>query len=215
MNLSHAYSDRAPQPKSYLGIGLVVALHLAGIYALSAGLIKPPPTAREVATVKPLPPEVRELPPRVEPLRATKPTLHDPQPILVPVPIFEVVSTHEPTIPTAPLHSDSGPVASTGLARPDVAPPPVAQPQVRAPGAVCSVMPRPEIPVVNWSGEAVLQVMATVRGGRVVGSDFRVAQGALDGKTRRSLQRSVEAALAGYQCLGDAMFQQDFAFRLD
>ena len=31
MNLSHAYSDHAPKPKSYVGIGLVVALHLAGI----------------------------------------------------------------------------------------------------------------------------------------------------------------------------------------
>ena len=44
---------------------------------------------------------------------------------------------------------------------------------------------------------------------------MRVAQGALDGKTRRSLQRAVETALAGYQCQGDAMFQQDFAFTLD
>jgi hypothetical protein len=49
----------------------------------------------------------------------------------------------------------------------------------------------------------------------VVASDFRVMQGALDGKAKRSLQRSVEAALAGYQCQGDATFQQDFAFRLD
>jgi len=61
----------------------------------------------------------------------------------------------------------------------------------------------------------VLQVIATVRGGRVVGSEFRVTQGALDGKTRRALQRAVESALAGYQCQGDAMFQQDFAFTLD
>jgi hypothetical protein len=61
----------------------------------------------------------------------------------------------------------------------------------------------------------VLQVIATVRAGRVVGSEVRVAQGALDGKTRRSLQRSVDSALAGYQCQGDAMFQQDFAFRID
>ena len=29
------------------------------------------------------------------------------------------------------------------------------------------------------------------------------------------VQRSVDAALAGYQCQGDAMFQQDFAFRID
>jgi hypothetical protein len=48
-----------------------------------------------------------------------------------------------------------------------------------------------------------------------VGSDIRVTQGALDAKSRRALQRSVETALAGYQCAGDALFEQEFAFRLD
>ncbi|MEE8614816.1 MAG: hypothetical protein V3T11_06350, partial [Roseateles sp.] len=86
---------------------------------------------------------------------------------------------------------------------------------VQSPGAVCSVMPRPDVPAVSWSGEAVLNVIATVRGGRVVGTEFRVSQGALDGKSRRALQRAVESALAGYQCQGDATFQQDFAFRLE
>lgn len=215
MNPSRTLSGHAPQPKSYLGIGLVVALHLAGIYALSAGLMKPPPTPREVATVKPLPPDTPQLPPPVEPLRAHQPTLHAPQPIPVPLPIFEVVPTQEPLVSTAPLRSDTGPMASNGATQSDPAPRPVVQPQISSAGAVCSVMPRPEVPAVNWSGEAVLQVLATVRGGRVVGSEVRVTQGALDAKTRRSLQRSVESALAGYQCQGDAMFQQDFAFRVD
>ena len=76
-------------------------------------------------------------------------------------------------------------------------------------------MPRPEVPVLNWAGEAVLHVVATVRGGRVVGTEFSVLQGALDGKSKRALQRSVESALGGYQCQGDASFQQDFAFRLE
>jgi hypothetical protein len=76
-------------------------------------------------------------------------------------------------------------------------------------------MPKPDLPALNWSGEAVLNVIATVRGGRVVGTEFRVTQGALDSKTKRSLQRAAESALAGYQCQGDAMFQQDFAFRID
>lgn len=215
MNLPHAYADRAPQPKNYLGISLVLAVHLAAIYALSIGLMKPTPRAREVTTVKPLPPEARELPPPIEPPRATQPTLHEPQPILVPVPVFEVASTQEPAIHTAPSRPEAGPGVSTASAGTDVGLLPVVQPQMHSPGAVCSVMPKPELPAVHWSGEAVLQVMATVRGGRVVGSDFRVAQGAMDGKTRRALQRSVETALAGYQCQGDAMFQQDFAFRLD
>lgn len=215
--MSLTFSDRAPQPKSYLGIGLVVALHLAGIYALSAGLIKSPPRPPEIITLKPLPPDVDREPPPPEPRPVVKPTLQDPQRILVPPPDINIAATQEPPlISTAVAPKDPGPVTNTPGSTQVAALPQVgAKPQVQAPGAVCSVMPRPDVPAVNWSGEAVLQVIATVRGGRVVGSDFRVMQGALDSKTKRSLQRSVESALAGYQCLGDATFQQDFAFRLD
>ena len=217
MNLSHAYSYQAPKPKSYVGIGLVVALHLAGIYALSAGLIKSPPKPPEIITLKPLPPDFdRELPPP-EPRPVVKPTLQDPQRILVQPPDINIAAPQEPSlISTAVAPKDAGPVTTTPGTTQVVAPPQAGtKPLVQTPGAVCSVMPRPDVPAVNWSGEAVLNVIATVRGGRVVGSDFRVAQGALDGKTKRSLQRSVESALAGYQCQGDATFQQDFAFRLD
>jgi hypothetical protein len=190
MNLSHAYSDQAPKPKSYVGIGLVVALHLAGIYALSAGLIRP--------EVKPIE-------------NITLPVIQ------VPLPVIDIAQSQDaPLIATVVASTEPKPVVAhpgaTGLgdaARPET------KPQVQTPGAVCSVMPKPDVPAVNWSGEAVLQVIATVRAGRVVGSEVRVAQGALDGKTRRSLQRSVDSALAGYQCQGDAMFQQDFAFRID
>jgi periplasmic protein TonB len=213
--MSHTFSDRAPQPKSYVGIGLVVALHLAGIYALSAGLIKAPARPPEVAAIKPLPAEPHEPPPPPEPYRADKPTIKD---VAIPVPVPPtdfVIET--PSVTTEPLRGDPQPTTGPGTTRTELpAPPTVAKtPTISAPGAVCSVMPRPEVPVLNWTGEAVLQVIATVRGGRVVGTEVRVAQGALDVKTRRSLQRSVESALAGYQCQGDAVFQQDFAFRLD
>lgn len=216
--MSHAFSDRAPQPKSYVGIGLVVALHLVAIYALGVGLTKPPPHEREIATLKPLPPDVVRDPPPPEPLRPKQPVLREPEVILVPPPIFDIaVAQDKPLVSVAPMRDEPGPTATVpGTAMGIVTPPQQgAKPQVQAPGAVCSVMPRPEVPAVAWSGEAVLQVLATVRGGRVVGSDFRVLQGAMDGKTRRALQRSVESALAGYQCQSDAMFQQDFAFRLD
>ncbi|WP_458232874.1 hypothetical protein [Roseateles sp. P5_E8] len=216
MNLSHAYSPRAPQPKSYLGISLVVAVHLAAIYAFSAGLIKSPPKPPEIITLKPLAPEIPDVVPP-PPVRADRPTLPDPQRVLVPIPDIIITAPQEaPLISAGVAPTDPGPVV-THPGPPQVVTPsqPGTRLQVQTPGAVCSVMPKPELPALNWSGEAVLQVMATVRGGRVVGSDFRVAQGALDSKTKRSLQRSVESALAGYQCQGDAMFQQDFAFRLD
>jgi periplasmic protein TonB len=217
MNPSPTYAHRAHQPKSYLGIGLVVALHLAGIYALSAGLIKTPPRASEITTLKPLPPEVMRDPPPPEPIRPSEPTLRNPERVLVPMPIITIAPGQEqPLISTEVATQESGQVISTpGLTQGVAQPQPVTAALVQTAGAVCTVMPRPELPALNWSGEAVLQVLATVRGGRVVGSDFRLAQGALDSKTKRSLQRSVESALAGYQCQGDAVFQQDFAFRLD
>lgn len=213
--MSLTFSGRVPQPKSYVGIGLVVALHLAGIYALSAGLIKAPPKRQEAPLLLPPIPDQPREPEKVRELvKAEKPNL--PTVSIPEVPIQPWVEAPT-TITVEPQQTDI--VASREVpARtgPALAAPQQAEvPRVQAPGAVCAVMPRPEVPSVSWSGEAVLQVMATVRGGRVVGTDFRVAQGALDGKTRRSLQRSVESALAGYQCQGDAMFQQDFAFRID
>ncbi|MBV8035191.1 hypothetical protein [Roseateles sp.] len=215
MNLSHAFP--AAKPKSYVGIGLVVALHLAGIYALSAGLIKPPTKPTETTIL--LPPLPDRQP---EPERPQEPRLKADRPALASVPIPEVPLVNDwkeaPTISTEPLRGDPPtPTAggNTGAGTSVAAARPQPDTGVRAPGAVCSVMPRPEVPAVNWSGEAVLQVLATVRGGRVVASEVRVAQGAPDGKARRALQRSVESALAGYQCQGDALFQQDFAFRID
>lgn len=206
----------APAPTRYVGIGLVVALHLAAIYALSAGLMKHPAKPKEATILLPPIPEQPREPERLrEPVKAEKPTL---------------INVPRPEVPVPPTWTEDTPRVVTETQRSEVAIPagdtagsgtPAAAQTVRpetsisAPGAVCSVMPRPEVPVVNWSGEAVLQVLATVRGGRVVGSEVHVAQGALDGKTRRSLQRSVESALAGYQCQGDATFQQEFAFRLD
>lgn len=214
--MSLSFSERAPQPKSYVGIGLVVALHLAGIYALSAGLIKPLTRPHEPTIL--LPP-IPDKPKEPEVLREPKfqpdtPTFHpiqvseiQPQPWQLEQTPTVTTTTQREEVPT----TTSGTTTTVAQAHTTA----TEQPQVRSAGAVCSVMPRPDVPAVNWTGEAVLQVIATVRGGRVVGTDFRVAQGALDSKTKRSLQRSVESALAGYQCQGDAMFQQDFAFRID
>lgn len=214
--MSLVFSDRAPQPRSYVGIGLVVALHLAGLYALSAGLIKAPTRPPEIAPVRPLPAEPKEPPPQTEPYKVDQPVMRD-MAIQTPVPPIDNFVVDQPVVTVEPLRADPQPPMGQGTTKTELPQPSalVKAPPISTAGAVCSVMPRPDVPAVNWTGEAVLQVIATVRGGRVVGTEFRVAQGALDGKTRRSLQRSVESALAGYQCQGDAMFQQDFAFRID
>lgn len=216
MNLSHAHSHRAPQPKSYVGIGLVVALHIAAIYAFSAGLIHPPVKVKEPGVLLPPIPDKPKDPEILRtPVTPDKPTF---SPIQVPDIPAQPWQLEQPSLVTTMTQRDDPPPHVSGTTGGPVAPahnPAVEQPALRAPGAVCSVMPKPEVPAVNWAGETVFNVVATVRGGRVVGSELRVTQGALDGKTRRAFQRSVEAALAGYQCQGDAMFQQDFAFRLD
>jgi len=208
-------SRQSPKPTRFTGIGLVIALHLAGIYALSAGLIKAPTRPPEIAPIKPLPAEPRTPPPPAEPYRADRPIFKDPITSAVPPRDDWVLEKTPVTAEPQPetLRPPTGP--ATFKTEVPSAPPVAKTPLVTQAGAVCSVMPTPELPAVNWSGEAVLQVLATVRGGRVVGTDVRVTQGALDAKTRRSLTRSVESALAGYQCQGDAQFQQDFAFRLD
>lgn len=211
MNLSR------PVPHRYVGIGLVVALHLAGIYALSTGLIHPPARPPALTTVRPLPPDVQQ-PPPAEPLRVPDPRFKDMPPLMpIPQPAVDVVIAADPVISTA-APTDTGahaPVSGPVRVEPAPAAPQVTPQPMQSPGAVCATMPRPDVPAVNWTGEAVLQVVATVRNGRVAASEFRVVQGSPDIRTRRALQRSVEAALAGYQCQGDAMFQQDFAFRID
>lgn len=213
MNLSR----HSPAPTRYVGIGLVVALHLAGIYALSAGLIKPAPRQQDATVLLPNIDEPRREPPKPEPVQAKLPTLPQqaPQPIPDPIPWPEPPVQRSETV--TPTQTGAAPGGSSGSGPAPSVTPTVAPTTttITSPGAVCSLMPRPEVPAVSWTGEAVLAVVATVRGGRVVGTEVRVAQGALDGKTRRSLQRAVETALAGYQCQGDAMFQQDFAFRID
>lgn len=212
MNLSR----HSPAPTRYVGLGLVIALHLAGLYALSAGLMKAPARPHEATVLLPKLDEAPRDPPKpLDPVPAAQPRLTAPI-VDIPTP---PVWVDAPLAPAEPLARDPGPAPSTApgpVAGPGVTQPVGdASPRIASAGAVCAVMPRPDVPVVSWSGEAVLHVVATVRGGRVVGSEVRVAQGALDAKTRRALQRSVETALAGYQCQGDAMFQQDFAFRLD
>lgn len=214
MNLSRP----SPAPTRYVGLGLVAALHLAGLYALSAGLIQPPAKPQTATVLLPHLDDKKPEPARpLEPFKAERPTLKAPDlPVPTPLPWQDLPAPGDTSTRTeAPLGvpGATGPTVAAGPSSPPQAP--VATPAIAAAGAVCAVMPRPEVPAVQWSGEAVLQVLATVRGGRVVGSEFRVAQGALDGKSRRALQRAVETALAGYQCQGDAVFQQDFAFRLD
>ena len=202
-----------PAPARLTGLAVVIAVHVVAIAALSLGFMKPAAKPQGPILLRPLPDTPRPPPPE-------RP-LHPPRPDFASVslnPVQPLVWEPEQAPRAAEMPATA--VAAEAPIGPPAAP--RAEPAPTAPaaltgtaGAVCSVMPRPELPPLGWSGEAVLQVLATVRGGRVVAIEFRVLQGAPDPKSRRALQRAVEAALAGYRCQGDASFQQDFAFRLD
>lgn len=208
-------SRHSPAPARYMGIGLVIAVHAVAITALSMAFIVKP-TAKPPGPIKVV--DVRETP---KPPPPDEPKRKVDAPVIVNVPVPPIPIPNEPTITPEPTVFDLTAKATPPTDRPIptgpavTQPPTVVKPQVLTPGAVCSAMPRPEVPVLNWAGEAVLHVVATVRGGRVVGTEFSMLQGALDAKSKRALQRSVESALGGYQCQGDASFQQDFAFRLE
>jgi hypothetical protein len=204
-------------PARYAGLGLVTAVHAIALTALTLAFQKPASIPKGPIQFKPVieqPDRPKQPPP---PIRADGPVIRD-------VLVSPVPPTPLPTIEgrsvvhVEPLRTDAPPPATDALVRsaPSVVTAPHGtQAPMRRPGAVCTVMPRPELPALTWGGDAVLHALATVRGGRVVSSEIRVAQGAMDMKTRRALQRTVETALAGYQCAGDAMFEQEFAFRLD
>lgn len=209
----------APSRPSPVGLGFVVAVHLVVFWALATALVhNPPKQPAPPIQVKPIqepdPPKTPE-----EPFKVDRPTLKPiDTPVVVPPPIIDIVTPAErPTI-TVQTGEEFPPSDTKPRVIGD--PPPVAgttakKGEIERPGAICTVMPKPEVPAVSWSGEALMHVTATVRGGRVVATELQFTRSGIDSRTRRSLQHSVETALAGYQCPGDHVFEQDFAFKLE
>lgn len=206
------------------GLALVALVHLAIVAGLVQGMKRPPPDP-------PKPPvELRVLPPDTTP--PVPPPVLQPQPpqpaqltpLLVPVPEVPVVSPVPPVIVAQP--ATAAPVeASTATASalagvPSGAPAgsgTAASNEVTHPGAACTAMPAPELPAVNWAGEATFRVLAEVQSGRVSSLQFLSARGAgLDARTRRALQGAIDATLRqGYVCPGHHRFEQEFHFRID
>jgi hypothetical protein len=186
------------------------------IWTLSVAFVRTPAPPKERTVLLPPIPDVlrREPPPPQQPLN--KPRLDDVLVDRIPVPNDDYLPRQTAA---EPARMDDG--APTGIAligggtaEPLVPPQPERKAATVA-GPVCVEMPRPEAPAVNWAGNAVLQAVATVQGGRMVGTEIRVVQGSMDARTRRALTHAVEAALAGYRCPGDQRFQQEFSFRIE
>jgi len=90
---------------------------------------------------------------------------------------------------------------------------PVAR-RLASPETLCRAMPSPQLPVVNWKGEALYRVVGTIRGGRVVSIEVAPLRAGVDPLAQRAFVSSIEQALRTYNCPGDHVFEQEFQFML-
>jgi len=201
----------------FTGFGIVVLIHVVAIYALASGL------ARDIVKKVTGPIDVKVIeekvkpPPPPEKVVPTPPDLKAPPPPFVPPPEFQV------TAPAPPAPA----IQSTQVAPPAVqeirpAPPPVAaappaaKPAKITAAMVCTKMGKPEMPSVNWSGEALYKAVATVKAGRVTGVEITPLRGGVDRKAQRALLQAIEATLRDtYECPGDHVFEQEFQFKIE
>ena len=212
-------AQQAQGASRYTGIGVVIAVHVVMIAALSSGLVQQvidkKPHKTEARLIEQEPPPPPPLPPRQ---RVEDPTqklvIQQIEPPPIPV-VSEVSPTDVPAdTPTLnPLRTGT----SSGAGPSVVAQPEKATvPTVVTPGMVCTRMGKPELPAVNWAGDALFRVQATVRAGRVAATEFTVLSGVMDPKTRRALQSAIANTLRDtYECPGEHRFEQEFNVRID
>ena len=218
------FSQGADAPRRHwLGLGVVVLLHVLVIYALVNGL------ARKVIDVVRVPVETRLIeeviappppPPSPPPAALVAPPKHlQPPPVVVPPP--EVVVTAPPQVaptitatPPAPASVDLAP-ASPAAAIESAAPASgVGRPQLLAAGIACSRTPPPVAPTVSSEIKGSLFVIGTLKAGRVVQVDIdrNTLKGVPDRRTLRAFINAIEVAMKeGYVCTGDGVqIRQEF-----
>ncbi len=199
--------------KNLTGIGIVAGLHVLIVWALVSGLartvvdvIKAPIETKVIEEIKkpPPPPEVVVPPP---PLKA-------PPPPFIPPPEVQIATP--PAQPTITVKATEAPPAPQEI-RP-VAPKVEAAPQAAGPvniRAVCTKMPQPELPSLNFSGQVTMVAKIGIQGGKVTTVEVGQIRGAPDRKAQRLLTQAVESAIREYQCAGDAQAAQEFVFNIE
>lgn len=202
----------------FTGFGIVVLIHVIAIYALASGLARDivkkvtgPIDVKVIEEkVKPPPPPEKVVPP--------PPDLKAPPPPFVPPPEFQVTA---PAPPAPAIQSTQVAPPAVAEIRPAPAPAPAAPPAAPRPakvtaGMVCTKMGKPEMPSVNWSGEALYKAIATVKAGRVTAVEITSLRGGVDRKAQRALLQAIEATLRDtYECPGDHVFEQEFQFKIE
>lgn len=204
----------------YAGFGIVVLIHVVLIGAIASGLarkaveaVKGPIETKVIEEkVKPPPPPEKVVPP--------PPDLKAPPPPFVPIPEFVVTAPPiaAPAIQSTQVVPPQSTVAAAPapVAAPAPAPAPAVKPAKITAGMVCTKMAKPELPSVNFSGEALFKVVATVKAGRVVSADITSLKGGVDRKAQRALTAAIESTLKeSYECPGDHVFEQEFQFRVE
>lgn len=214
-----SYGAEPPSmPSRLTSFGLVAALHGLILFGLSAGLIRdalrPPPGPTQVEVLKPEPPPPE---PPLQPPRQPDPTQAMPRAIELP-PVPDIVWQDPPESAIAVRPADAQPAVGDTLPPRDRAPdlPPALASEPVSAGLLCPTMSRPELPALAQQGTALLRVLGTVRGGRVVAVQTTTLQALPDRRAQRALLAHVEQALrSGYACTQDGQFEQEFLFRVD
>lgn len=202
----------------YTGFGIVILIHIVAIYALASGLAKDlvkkvtgPIDVKVIEEkVKPPPPPEKVVPP--------PPDLKAPPPPFVPPPEFQVTA---PAPPAPAIQSTQVQPPAVAEVRPTpppapAAPAPAPRPAKITAGMVCTKMGTPELPSMNWSGDALYKATATVRAGRVTNVDITPLRGGVDRKAQRAMIQAITQTLQDtYECPGDHVFEQEFNFKVE
>ncbi|MBV8379311.1 MAG: energy transducer TonB [Paucibacter sp.] len=196
------------------GIGIVVLIHVIIIWGLYLGLakkiveaVKGPVDVKVIEEqVKPPPPPEKVVPP--------PPDLKAPPPPFVPPPEVVVTAPPPPVVMAAPTTTTPPPAAPIRATPAPAAPAPPAHTGPVTAAMVCTKMGKPEMPAVDFSGEALFKVTATVKAGRVVSMEVKNLRAGVDRKAARLLVNSIQQTLTEtYECPGDHVFEQEFQFR--
>ncbi len=220
------FSQGADDPRRHwLGLGIVVLLHVLVICALVNGL------ARKVIDVVRVPVETRLIeeviappppPPSPPPAAVVAPPKRlQPPPVIVPPPEVVVTAPPQPAptitaAPPAPAPIDLAPTSPAAAIESAAPASGAGRSQVLAAGIACSRTPPPVAPTVSSEIKGSLFVIGTLKAGRVVQVDIdrNTLKGVPDRRTLRAFINAVEAAMKeGYLCTGDGVqIRQEFFF---
>jgi len=78
--------------------------------------------------------------------------------------------------------------------------------------AVCARMASPQVPAVDWKGHAAYRAQAVVKAGRITSIEVTSLQSGVPREVQRRLVAAITAAMTGYECAGDHVFEQQFDF---